>query len=413
MFDAAYWRAKEGELARTIVESPYISSARVHIAQTGSTPFQRQIAPTASVSIATSGGGLPAGVARSLKYLIASAVAGLTVDNVAVIDGSGGLIDAMDEAASTAPDAREEEMRLSVQRLLEARVGPGNAIVEISIDSITETESIREHVFDPKGRVAISVDTQEKTSDSRGNGGQVTIASNLPDGDTAGGDESQSQNSETRERINYEVSETLREVTRGPGAIRRLTVAVLVNGNETINETGSVELVPRNDAELTALRELVASAVGYSEARGDVITLKSMNFLASEPPISLPRVSFMDTLMEDSMALIQLTVLALVSLGLGLFVLRPLLLTQSKPSLAGQNPAPPATSDDGARSMPLTGEIQTPDDATALPAPTSEPLPASSGDAVARLRDLIGERHEETVEILRSWLEDDAEETPT
>ena len=50
MFNAAYWRAKEGELARTIAGSPLIASARVHIANASSSPFQRGGKPSASVS---------------------------------------------------------------------------------------------------------------------------------------------------------------------------------------------------------------------------------------------------------------------------------------------------------------------------------------------------------------------------
>ena len=77
MFDAAYWRAKEGELARTIVSSPQIQSARVHIANPSSQPFKRQIAATASVTVTANGGTVATAQANGLRYLVASAVAGL------------------------------------------------------------------------------------------------------------------------------------------------------------------------------------------------------------------------------------------------------------------------------------------------------------------------------------------------
>ena len=200
MFDAAYWRAKEGELARTIVGSPHISSARVHIANTGSNPFQRSLQPTASVAITTIGGPLPASNARALKFLVASAVAGLSPEDVAVIDGVGGLISSGEETPQAAGgDDRAAQMRERVQRLLEARVGYGNAVVELSLETVTETESISEKIFDPASRIAISTDTEERTTNSKDTGGgDVTVASNLPDGDAAGGESSSSQNSETR-----------------------------------------------------------------------------------------------------------------------------------------------------------------------------------------------------------------------
>lgn len=71
MFDAAYWRAKEGELARTIVAHPAISSARVHLASTGSNPFQRDIRQSASVSITAQSGGITPKHARALRFLVA------------------------------------------------------------------------------------------------------------------------------------------------------------------------------------------------------------------------------------------------------------------------------------------------------------------------------------------------------
>src|SRR6056297_3683422 len=100
MFDAAYWRAKEGELARTIVSNPQISTARVHIANSSANPFQRDVTPTASISVTTTGAILTMAQARALKFLVASAVPSLVPENVAVIDGKGGLIGAEDEAAA-------------------------------------------------------------------------------------------------------------------------------------------------------------------------------------------------------------------------------------------------------------------------------------------------------------------------
>src|SRR6056297_3962365 len=92
MFDAAYWRAKEGELARTIVSSPNITSARVHLANTGGNPFQRDISPSASVMVTAPGTDVPTKQAQAIRYLVASAVPGMTPEDVSVIDSSGGLI---------------------------------------------------------------------------------------------------------------------------------------------------------------------------------------------------------------------------------------------------------------------------------------------------------------------------------
>ena len=95
MFDAAYWRAKEGELARTILASPHIRAARVHISATSAQPFRREQAPTAAVTVTTVNGTLDMAQADALRFLVASAVPGLAPGEVAVIDGVGGLISAM------------------------------------------------------------------------------------------------------------------------------------------------------------------------------------------------------------------------------------------------------------------------------------------------------------------------------
>nr|WP_217350438.1 flagellar basal-body MS-ring/collar protein FliF [Ruegeria sp. HKCCD7255] len=404
MFDAAYWRAKEGELARTIVGSPHVSQARVHIANGTANPFQRSVTPTASVFLVASGAQITGDQAKAIRFLVSSAVSGLAPENVAVIDSSGAVIGAQDDpVAGDSADEKARQLRERVLRLVEARVGAGNAVVEVSVDTVTETESIRERRFDPQSRVAISTDVEERSDSTRNQSSDVTVASNLPDGDGAGGDESNSTATQTRERVNYEVSETELEVHRAPGVIKRLTVAVLVNGIQT--EAG---FEPMPQAELDALEELVASAVGYDAERGDVITLKSLDLPVVEPAGTLVASSLWQNIHLDVMSLIQMAVLALVSLVLALFVIRPILTNQAAPALPS-----PATANTG--DAPLVGEIAADDGQgfTALPGQPAQNVPAlseaRSDDAVDRLRSMIGDKQEETVEILRSWLEESEE----
>ncbi len=425
MFDAAYWRAKEGELARTIVANPQITLARVHIANTGSNPFQRGVTPKASVSLTPNGGAVTTEQAKAVRYLVASAVAGLSPDDVAVIDANGALIGQADDVApAISGDDKARILRERVQRLLEARVGFGNSVVEVSVETVTESESLREHRFDPDSRVAISTDTEERSNTSKDVGaGAVTVASNLPDQDGGADDGSSSNNSETRERINYEVSETEREIIRAPGAIKRVTVAVLVNEPSVTNDAGQQQPEPRSEDELTALRELVASAVGFDESRGDIITIKSMPLHAIAPVGTVVRATFWDKLDLNVMSAIQMAVLALVTLILGLFVVKPILTRQLNEEMDAVRALPPRTpsgqetteppalngevADDKHDLPDLDGELVDEDDQSMLPN-----LPMVGGlndDPVDRLRRMIGERQEETVEILRSWLEDKEE----
>lgn len=421
MFDAAYWRAKEGELARTIVANPAIAMARVHIASTGSNPFQRGVTPKASVSLTPNGGGISPAQGKAVRFLVASAVAGLSPDDVAVIDANGALIGATEDTApAVGGEDKAQTLRDRVQRLLEARVGFGNAIVEVSVDTVTESQSIRERSFDPDSRVAISSDTEERTNTAEGSGGgEVTVASNLPDQDGAGRDKSSSQNSEIRERINYEVSETEREIIRAPGAIKRLSVAVLVNEATVINDLGTSVSQPRDPAEMEALRELVSSAVGFNAERGDIITLKSMALQSVAPSGTAASTSLLNQFDLDLLSAIQMLVLAVVTLILGLFVIRPVLTRQPSevPALVAPDESEPNTSTstpDNLQSTQLPtvfdaedlGDVQ-----TAVGVNSASPLSQQqvSDDPVERLRTMIGERQEETVEILRGWLEDKEE----
>ncbi len=432
MFDAAYWRAKEGELARTILATPQVAAARVHIAISAANPFQREVTPSASVSVTGANGVLGADQARAIRYLVASAVPGLMPDDVSVIDSRGGLLGSEDAQGLASAEDRADALQARVQRLVEARVGAGNAVVAVSVDTVTESEQILERRLDPEGRVAISSDTEERSEQSSDQGnGDVTVASNLPDGEAGGGGSSNAQESETRERVNFDVSETTREITRAPGAIRRLTVAVLVNG--TTDGADGAGFTPMPEDEQTALRDLVAAAVGFNAERGDEITIRSMPF---NTPDGLGTEALapglFDTMALSPLRLIQIGVLALVALILGLFVVRPIL--SRPPDGLAALPAPGA---DGAPNDPANAHLATADPTPTDPVETARdgeidlgdgfqplggtgpieaggfaPLPdLSSEDPVDRLRNLIGERKEETVEILRSWLEDQPEES--
>ena len=296
--------------------------------------------------------------------------------------------------------------------MLAARVGLGHAVVEVALDLVTESEVVKERRFDPQGRVAISSETQEKTGSSSEPGGAVTVASNLPEGDAANGSNGKTASSETSERLNYEVSETTRETQRVPGSIRKLSVAVLVDGQQVVATDGTITWTARTDEELGALRELVASAVGLDETRGDVLTLKSLEFEAIAETGTLAEASMLAAFAPiNIMSAIQIAALAIVSLILGLFVLRPILTAQARsvPQLGLQSSplALPGTTATAPRV--LSGEI---DDGTGLPPFSVNAADGTTGlpnDPVARLRRLIEERQVESVEILRGWMEAEEE----
>ena len=428
MFDAAYWRAKEGELARTILANPLIRGARVHIAQAPSKPFQGEQRAKASVLVSTAAGGFPVDQARALRHLVAAAVPGMVPEDVAIIDAVAGLLPGEDDSLrpDAAGDARAAELRRNVERLLEARVGLGKAIVEVAVEVVTDRESITERTFDPQGRVAISQDTESRSGSATEPGGDVTVASNLPAGDAGAGAgaNGKTENTENRERINYEVSETQREVLRTPGALKRISIAVLVDGQPIIAADGTQSVQPRGEEELATLRELVASAAGIDETRGDVLTIKSLAFQPNAVAGDLLEAGLFSGIGPiDLMSVLQILVLAVVALVLGVFVIRPVLTSQARlaristqgaalalpggngPEISVSNVAGMRRSDGFAEGSVLTGEIQD-SPGFAVPALSDDDLPM---DPVSRLRRLIEERQSESVEILRGWMEQDEE----
>lgn len=418
MFDAAYWRAKEGELARTILALPSIRAARVHLAVPTGRGYRRDSPGAASVTLTTNGTVVSREQARSLQFLVSSGVPGIAPEAVTVIDSARGVISPDEERMGR---DREAEMKRNVERILEPHVGAGNAIVELHLELENDSEQTTEKRFDPRERALISQEVEE-TSDNNTNqaAGPVTAASNLPDGPGKGSDQSQSNRSETRQRSNYEVSQVTREVVRQPGATRRLTVAVLVNGTVQEAPDGASQIVPRSEAELTAIRELASSAVGFDEARGDQLTVKSLPFADMTGAGTLAeRPGWADRLALDALA--RLGMIGIFALAIAALILRPALKARlaaavapaavaklTAPAAEGDLPVLAMASPMGGMNFPMAmplGEANLPQMLTmATPAFSFDPPGKSASAAVERLREMMRERHDESVKILSNWI---------
>ena len=427
MFDAAYWRAREGELTRTILASPGTRMARVHLATADASPFSRDRHATASVTMQMNAGSVGDSLARAVQSLVAGAVPNLSADDVTVIDASSGRIvgGAATDTEGEARNARMAEMRASVENLLAARVGQGRYVVELALETRQDRETITERILDPDSRVVVSTDTEERSASETGGAGQgVTVASNLPAGDAgAGADESQSDSAETRERVNYDFSATQREIERGPGAIERLTVAVMVDGVREVGADGEMSWAPREEGELEIIRELVQSAVGFRQDRGDEVTVRTMQFDAPAPADIAPGLTLPWFSGGEVTTLVTALLLALVALAALIFGVRPALMAYATPALPareadGALPGPDARFADGAplvAALPsLAGDVNVDDggeddaDGAGASRGTEVGALAANGgeDPVERLRQLITDRREETIEVLRGWMED-------
>ncbi|MEL6802019.1 MAG: flagellar basal-body MS-ring/collar protein FliF [Pseudomonadota bacterium] len=283
-------RALEGELARSIQTINGIDAARVHLVLPEREAFARhRPEPSASVIIsAARGNAIGRRQGAAIRALVASAVPDLAPQRVTVLSSSGETI--LGEDTAGAGDAtlhsRQSEIEDRISRkitdILNARVGVGNARVEVNVDLSTVRQVTRSERFDPEGQVVRSTETREQTSrDQQPGGPEVGTAGNLPpfnaDGVAGGGAVAESQ--VTGETINYEIASTLTETVAEPGAIQRISVAALVDGVYEIGDDETATYSEREEAELERLAQLIRAAIGFDASRGDMVSVDSLQFV--------------------------------------------------------------------------------------------------------------------------------------
>ena len=385
LFSATYWRAKEGEIGRTIMSIPGVRAARVHIGASTKGSFGRQTdARSASVTLTTNAP-LTRQQAQSIQYLTGLAVAGLSFKEVAVIDTSFGVLTGpgMSGSGPLSSESDVAEMEQKIKTMLEARVGEGNAMVTISYDLSHQREAISERHFDPEASVLKSKIVSERTEESQGSSGAVTVASNLPEGE-AGNSDSSSGREETQETTQYEISETNRQIEVLPGKIERMSIAVLLNNPLEANAEGIMMPIERPEEEVSILKQLVIDASGFRDTRGDAITIRSMTFISPPALEEVAPLGFVDLFMKNYLwTSIKAVFLAVVALILGLFVVRPLL------APAGEAPA----------IAELNGET--------VPAATL--VDQRPTDPVEMLKELAQEQPDDAATLLMTWLDDETE----
>ncbi|WP_017929976.1 flagellar basal-body MS-ring/collar protein FliF [Limimaricola hongkongensis] len=328
-------RALEGELARSIQTIDGIDAARVHLVLPEREAFSRtRPEPSASVIVrgrATSSISRRQGLA--IRALVASAVPDLAPSRVTVLSASGETILSEetegDAGVQAAGASMQERLQRSITEMLTARVGAGNARVQVNVDLSTERQVIREQSFNPDQQVVRSTETrQEESQDREGTQQEVGVANNLPPelGGDVNGDQSASTSTRTDEIVNYEIGSTQSETVREPGSVQRISVAVLVNGIYNVAANGETIYEERGAQELERLEALVRSAVGYDEARGDTVSVDSLRFMDYSMDVGAPiGLSLGQTIAQNFGAILRGTfALALVAAVLG-FGLRPML----------------------------------------------------------------------------------------
>lgn len=385
MYNAAYWRAKEGELTRTILAIDGVSSARVHIGANLGSGFTRSQSPqTASVTLSTTHDLTPS-QAEAIQYMVALAVAGLAPADVAVIDPVKGLIAGPNVSKASQPSVAAASQATVIEdkimRLIEARVGAGNARVSVNVDVTRQRQTISERTVDPDSRIVRSRTTNDTSETSAGGSGALSAASNLPQG-TAGGEGNSNTMRNSTESINYEFNERRTETELLPGEIERVSVAVLLNEEALALEGTGPEAIAAAEQIVADFEQLILSGAGLNSERGDTLTVELMPFQQAAVPEMATAPSMVETLVQNYFwSGLQALLLGLVVIVLALGVVRPLL-SQKK----DERPAL-----EGGASGARTGDL----------------LADESPDPFAFLSDYTRERPDETVALLQSWLNED------
>jgi flagellar M-ring protein FliF len=365
-------RALEGELARTIGSLDPVRSARVHLVLPQRELFSRENRE-ASGSVAVGlrpGASLNNDQILAVQFLVASAVPELKPSSVSVIDQTGNLLARGGEQQETLANIKADEMRLkyeqrltrAVEDLVGRIVGYGNVRANVTADLDFDRISTNEELFDPETQVARSTQTIEENNIERDSNEQnVSVENNLPavGNDLFVDDAPSLESSRTEETTNFEISRTTRNVIRESGEVRRLSVAVLVDGVYRANAEGVEEYTPRTEEELDQIATLVRSAIGYDATRGDTLEVVNMQFAAvetSDTPFDNTLFGFDKNKLLDTAEILTIAILILLVV---LLVIQPmvgrLLSTDSGEDAESKDGEEPGLLADGSRRPALTG----------------------------------------------------------
>jgi flagellar M-ring protein FliF len=318
-------RAIEGELAKSIDSLQTISGARVHIVMPERAMFSNESRKaTAAVTVKTNGR-LPRETVASIRYLVASSVPELSPDAISIVDQTGALLArAGDGDVGGGGDLDEQQagtearLRAQIEQLVSPIVGEGKVRAEVS--ALLERDQTREEteVFDPDKQVIahqITVEAGDQSKESDGGPQGASVGAQLPDAQaTAAGNQNnrQAARNENSEDTTYENSKTRTVTVRNPGKVKRLTVAVMVDGG--------AKGLPA--AQVQRLQRLVENAVGFDAERGDSVVVENMPFQASEVAADEAKGLPFGLTWDSMFGVIKFLILGVVGL-LALRMLRP------------------------------------------------------------------------------------------
>jgi len=285
-----YSRALQGELSRTIASLGPVESARVHLALPEKRLFKDQQKPaTASVILKLAPGKrLSESQTEGIVHLVSGSIEGLSPEQVTVIDQNGNVltrIGGKGMSGNLSPDMLEYQTQVEhrleerAQALLDKSLGAKNAMVRVTATLDFAHKEKTEETFDAEDPVIRSEQQSEEKTGSEITGGVPGVQSNL-EGPTSQPSSASPPSSRSQRTTNYEISKVISKTTSPVGTVSKLSVSVLVADKLTPGkEKEPAKNEARTEAELKALENMVASALGIDKSRGDKIEVTSMPFL--------------------------------------------------------------------------------------------------------------------------------------
>ncbi|MBB5571436.1 MULTISPECIES: flagellar basal-body MS-ring/collar protein FliF [Rhizobium] len=287
-------RALEGEISRTITSITGISAARVHIVMQDVGNFRKaDQKPTASVMIRANAESARKS-AQAIRHLVASAVPGLEVDDVTILDSTGQLLASGDDPSNGALNRNlgivqnvQDEVESNINKALAPFLGMDNFRSSVTAQLNTDSQQVQETTYDPESKVERSVRTTKEAqkSQQRQSDTAATVEQNIPQAapqSGGSGPTSNDQSDKREEQTNYEINSKTTATTRNSYRVEKLSVAVVVNKGRIAQMVGQPADQAKVDAYIAEMQKIVTTAAGVDTGRGDVVTVNAMDFLDNQ-----------------------------------------------------------------------------------------------------------------------------------
>lgn len=356
-----YQRGLEGELARSIASLGPVADARVHLALPKDSVFVRERQPAKASVVLTlePGRRVGEGQVAAMVHLVSSSVPDLAGEDVTVIDQNGRLLSAASHSGLGLDGTQLDyiaEVERSYQRRIEdilaPLVGPANVHAQITAQiDFSKREETQERYGPNQPPNQAAVRSHQSSLDINGQGdlasgipgalsnsAPTTAASPIDNGetdpaaaeqpgnaqDTAGDEQASAQRVRRDDVTNYEVDRQVSHVQHQRGGIERLSAAVVINYQDGVDDAGAATRTPLSDTQLAEVETLVRQAMGYSEERGDALSVVNRPF--TQPDALVEPTWWKDPMVHQLAKEIgRYLLILLAALLLYLLVLRPLI----------------------------------------------------------------------------------------